>query len=368
MRETITIDARMLTLSGIGTYLMSLLTQLASLESEFNFEVICQEPELLRHLPPDRFRLVESKAPIYSLREQWELAHLVRGARLLHCPHYNIPYLHRGRMVVTIHDLNHLVHREFLPNRLAYWYASFMLAAAMKHATRIVTVSQHSRKSIQETFHVPDERIQVIYNGLPHRMSPGENSVDRSRLGTLKVRKPYVLFVGLLKPHKNVQGLLRAFSLVPVDRRRPVQLVIVGRKDSFYPSLLKLTRKLSLEEQVVFTGAVTTDDLRALYADATLLVLPSLNEGFGYPVLEAMAFGVPVIVSNTSSLPEVAGSAGVLVDPREDQSIANAIGKLLSDDDLRKTLSERCREQARLFSARKCALDHLEVYRAALSS
>jgi glycosyltransferase involved in cell wall biosynthesis len=358
----------MLTFSGIGTYLMTLLTQLAWLESEFNFEVICREPELLRHLPPGRFRFVESKAPIYSLREQWELARLVRGARLLHCPHYNVPYLHRGRMVVTIHDLNHLAYREFLPNRLASWYASFMLAAATEHATRIVTVSQYSRKSIQETFHVSEDRIRVIYNGLPHRMGPSENSVDRSRLIALKVRKPYVLFVGILKPHKNVQGLLRAFSLVPVDKRRPVQLVIVGRKDSFYPSLLKLTRELSLGEQVVFTGRVAAEDLRALYADATLLVLPSLNEGFGYPVLEAMAFGVPVVVSNTSSLPEVAGLAGVLVDPREDQSIADAIEKLLSDDGLRKTLSERCREQAQLFSARKCALDHLEVYRAALSS
>src|SRR6516165_5979285 len=138
MSKTITIDARMLTFSGIGTYLMTLLTQLASLETEFNFEVICPQPELLQHLPPDRFRFVESKAPIYSLSEQWELAYLVRRARLLHCPHYNIPYLHRGRMVVTIHDLNHLVFREFLPNQLAYWYASFMLAAATRHATKII--------------------------------------------------------------------------------------------------------------------------------------------------------------------------------------------------------------------------------------
>ncbi len=368
MRETVTIDARMLTFSGIGTYLMTLLTELASMESEFNFEVICTEPELLRHLPPDRFRLVESKAPIYSLREQWEVPRLARGARLLHCPHYNIPYLHRGRMVVTIHDLGHLVDREFVPNRLAYWYASFMLATATKRATRIVTVSQYSRKSIQKTFDVPDERIRVIYNGLPHQIKPGKSSVDRSRLGALKVRKPYILFVGILKPHKNAQGLLRAFSLVPVEKRRLFQLVIAGSKDSFYASLLELTRKLSLEEQVVFTGTVTDEDLRALYADAALLVLPSLSEGFGYPVLEAMAFGVPVVVSNTSSLPEVAGSAGVLVDPRDDQSIANGIEKLLSDDDLRKTLGERCRKQAQSFSARKSALEHLEVYRAALTS
>jgi glycosyltransferase involved in cell wall biosynthesis len=368
MRGTIAVDARMLTFSGIGTYLMSLLTQLASIESEFSFEVICPEPHLLSHLPPGRFRLVECRAPIYSLREQWEVARLVRGAYLLHCPHYNIPYLRRDRMVVTIHDLSHLVCREFLPNRRAYWYARFMLARATKQATRIVTDSQYSRRSIQATFDVPDERVRVIYPGLPHGMNPDESQVDGSRLEALKVRRPYILFVGILKRHKNVQGLLRAFSLVPCDKRRPFQLVIVGKKDSFYSSLMDLARKLSLDEQVVFTGAVTTDDLRALYTGATLLVLPSLNEGFGYPVLEAMAFGVPVVVSNTSSLPEVAGSAGLLVDPRDPQSIANGIEMVLSDDYLRKSLSERGRAQAQLFSARKSALDHLEVYRAALRS
>jgi len=368
MRERIAIDARMLTFSGIGTYLASLLTQLALVESEFDFEIICPEPELLCYLPPDRFRFVESKAPIYSLREQWEVAHLARGAPLLHCPHYNIPWLHRGRMVVTIHDLSHLVCREFLPNRVAYWYARSMLARATKQATRIVTDSQYSRKSIQETFDVPDERVRVIYPGLPQGMNPDGSPVDGSRLEALKVRRPYVLFVGILKQHKNVQGLLKAFALISVDKQRAFQLVIAGRKDNFYQRLLELTMKLSLEEQVVFTGAVTTDDLRALYADATLLVLPSLNEGFGYPVLEAMAFGVPVVVSNTSSLPEVAGSAGILVDPRDPHSIANEIERLLSDEDLRQSLGERGKKQARLFSATKCALDHLEVYRAALSS
>jgi glycosyltransferase involved in cell wall biosynthesis len=366
MRELITIDARMLTFSGIGTYLMSLLTELASIESEFSFEVISTAPHLLSHLPPDRFRFVECKAPIYSLREQWEVLRLVPGASLLHCPHYNIPYLHRGRMVVTIHDLSHLVYREFLPNRLAYWYARVMLARATKLAAGIVTDSQYSRKSIQETFGVPDERVRVIYPGVPHGMNPDESPVDRSRLRALKVRGPYILFVGILKQHKNVQGLLRAFSLVPFERRRPLQLIIVGKRDSYYPRLVELTKKLSLEEQVVFTGTVTTEDLRALYADATLLVLPSLNEGFGYPVLEAMAYGVPVVVSNTSSLPEVAGPAGILVDPRDEQSIAEGIDSVLSDDDLKKTLSERGRKQAQRFSARKSAMDHLEVYRAAL--
>jgi glycosyltransferase involved in cell wall biosynthesis len=366
--EAITIDARMLTFSGIGTYLMRLLTHLASMESEFNFEVICREPELLSHLPSDRFRFIESKAPIYSLREQWEVARLVRGACLLHCPHYNIPFIHSGKLVVTIHDLNHLLFPEFLPNRSAYFYARLMIGAAVKRATNIVTDSQFSKHSIQERFNVPDQKIRVIYPGLSEPLTCCQNPVDLASLHHMGVQAPYVLFVGLLKPHKNVGALIRAFGRLPAEIKNGTQLVIAGRKDSEYPRLEGLVRELALESRVIFAGHVTDADLQALYSCASVLALVSLNEGFGLPALEAMAFGVPVVVSNTSSLPEVAGSAGILVDPRDEQSIALAIGKLLSDSDLRQTLSERGRERARLFSARKSALDHLEVYRAALGS
>lgn len=365
MRERIAIDARMLTFSGIGTYLKNLLTQLALLESEFDFEVICPEPDLLSHLPPVRFRFVESKVPIYSLREQREVARLVRGACLLHCPHYNIPCIHRGKLVVTIHDLSHLLFPEFLPSRLAYIYARLMIGAAVKRATKIVTDSQFSKHSIQERFDVPDQKIRVIYPGLSEPCY--QNPVDRAALRQMGVKAPYVLFVGLLKPHKNVAALIRAFGRLPAGTRNDTQLVIAGRKDSEYPRLKGLVRELSLESRVIFAGHVTDVDLQVLYSCASVLALVSLNEGFGLPVLEAMAFGVPVVVSKTSSLPEVAGSAGILVDPRNEQSIADGIGMVLSDRDLQRTLGERGREQARLFSARKSALEHLEVYRAALA-
>jgi glycosyltransferase involved in cell wall biosynthesis len=356
----------MLSFSGIGTYLMSLLTHLASIESEFEFEAICPAPELVRHLPSGRFRFVESRAPIYSLREQWEVARLARRARLLHCPHYNIPRIHRGKLVVTIHDLSHLLFPEFLPNRSAYLYARFMIGAAVKRATKIVTDSQFSKHSIQERFDVPDQKIRVIYPGLSEPLTCCQNPVDLAALRRMGVQAPYVLFVGLLKPHKNVAALIRAFDRLPAGIKNDTHLVIVGRKDSEYPRLEALVRELSLESRVVFAGHVTDADLQALYSGASALALVSLNEGFGLPALEAMAFGVPVIVSNTSSLPEVAGSAGILVDPRDEQSIANGIEMVLSHDDLRQTLSERGRMQAQLFSARQSALDHLEVYRAAL--
>jgi glycosyltransferase involved in cell wall biosynthesis len=287
---------------------------------------------------------------------------------LLHCPHYNISRFHRGKLVVTIHDLSHLLFPQFLPSRAAYFYARSMIGAAVRRATQIVTDSQFSKRLIQERFNVPDQKIRVIYPGLPEPLTCCQNSVDLAALRRMSVQAPYVLFVGLLKPHKNVGALIRAFGRLPTEIRNGTQLVIVGRKDTEYPRLQSLVRGLSLESRVIFAGHVTDPDLHALYSGASLLALVSLNEGFGLPALEAMAFGVPVVVSNTSSLPEVVGPAGILVDPCDDRSIANGIERVLSDHDLRRTLSQKCREQAQLFSARKSASDHLEVYRAALSS
>ncbi|HTV56325.1 MAG TPA: glycosyltransferase family 1 protein, partial [Terriglobia bacterium] len=325
----VTIDARMLASSGIGTYLEELLAGFATLDHEFRFRVLCAPPEGVgekeanqdsftaeaRRLtnaenggtkpPPSAFEFVRATSPIYSLREQWEIARLARKGALLHCPHYNIPYFYKGRMVVTIHDLTHLADREFVPNRLAYYYARFMLKAAAHHSRQVITVSQFSKKAICKTLGIPENKVHVISYGIPKRIlrSPAG---DLALLEELNVVQPYVLFVGNLKPHKNVQALLRAFALVPEQVRTSHRLVVAGKLDACYPALRQLSQELSLSTQVVFTGHVADDELRALYAGAKVFVLPSLNEGYGLPVLEAMAYGVPVIVSNTSSLPEVA--------------------------------------------------------------
>jgi glycosyltransferase involved in cell wall biosynthesis len=382
MTPTVTIDARMQCATGIGTYLRELLAGLAQLDHEFRFRVLCAPPDTVQLGNPaqngadvgmdmplqddERFEFLRAEAPIYSLREQWEIARLARERDLLHCPHYNIPYFHKGRMVVTIHDLTHITDRAFVPNRLAYRYARTMLNAAAHHAREVITVSEFSKRCICKTLNVPADKVRVISYGIPRRMYPN-GSVGMGAIEKLAVTKPYVLFVGLLKPHKNVQALLRAFKLLPEHVRNSHQLVIAGKLDSGYPAVQQLSQELALGERVVFTGHVTDEQLRALYARAKVFALPSLNEGYGLPVLEAMAYGVPVVVSNVSSLPEVAGDAGILIDPRDDQNISNAIERLLADETLRKSLGERGRQRAHSFSTMDFALRHLEVYRAALA-
>jgi glycosyltransferase involved in cell wall biosynthesis len=397
MTPAVTIDARMLGATGIGTYVSELLAGLASTDHEFRVRLLCAPQEAVHPgeprqkglaaqtrrrgecgssfarpnfsmagLLPESFEFVRATAPIYGLREQWEIARLARDGDLLHCPHYNTPYFYKGRMVVTIHDLTHLAHRDFVPNRLAYYYARIMLKAAARCARRVITVSQFSKKHICQALNVPEEKVHVIAYGIPQRILPN-SPVDASLIEKVGIVKPYILFVGLLKPHKNVQALLRAFALLPEPLRTSHQLVIAGKLDNCYPALSHLVRELMLSERVVFTGHVTDDELCALYSGARAFVLPSLNEGYGLPVLEAMAYGVPVIVSKTSSLPEVAGDAGILVDPCDYQSISKALECLLSDDKLRRSLGERGRKRAQSFSARDFALKHLEVYRAALT-
>ncbi|PYV04631.1 MAG: hypothetical protein DMG26_07025 [Acidobacteria bacterium] len=368
MVATVAIDARMLGFTGIGTYLTTLLENFALIDTDFQFDVLCSGGRLPHNLLVDKFRFVPAAAPIYGLREQCEIAWLARDDDLLHCPHYNIPCFYSGKLVVTIHDLTHLLYRELLPNRLAYPYARLMLAAAVKHATRIITVSEFSKQSIQEQLGVPAEKIRVIYNGLPEPFISHPEEPEPGALRRMGVASPFILFVGRLTPHKNVGALIRSFARLPADRRNGTQLVIAGRKDSDYPRLELLVNELRLGDRVVFTGHVPRADLVALYAGAKVFALVSLNEGFGLPALEAMAYGVPVVASNNSSLPEVVGDAGLLVDPRDENEIVNALERVLSEPSLSQRLGKLGRERAQLFSAREAAQEHLKVYREALSA
>src|SRR5579884_2755158 len=232
-----------------------------------------------------------------------------------------------------------------------------MLRAAAHRARQIITISQFSKQAICDRLEVNEEKVHVIPRVLSRSFFEMQGRDHGRLLRKLGVRTPYFLFVGLLKPHKNVQGLLRAFALIPETFRDSLQLVIAGKLDSFYPALRRITEELSLQGQVLFTGHVSEEELHSLYACAMAFVLP---------VLEAMAYGVPVIVSKTSSLPEVTGDAGILVDPTDPASIAGGMVRVLSDEALRQQLSERGRERTRLFSAKEFAQRHLEVYRRAL--
>jgi glycosyltransferase involved in cell wall biosynthesis len=276
---------------------------------------------------------------------------VAQNVSLLHEPHYVLPPLVPCRAVVTIHDCIHLMFPQYLPNRLAYGYARATLWTAARRAERIFTVSETSKADILRYCDVAAERIIVVYNAIDDRFAtpPEPEAIERVR-ERYQLHGPFALYVGNIKPHKNLERLIDAFDLVRRGGFERLELLIIGDQISKYPRLRRAVDKHKLHKHVRFLGFVADDTLAALYRLATVFVFPSLYEGFGLPPLEAMASGTPVVTSNRSSLPEVVGDAAVLVDPYSAASIAEGIQQVLSDPELRRSLSARGLARAREFS------------------
>jgi len=314
---------------------------------------------------------VPESSPGYSVREQFHVPIDLRRERadLFHAPHYVLPPLTPCKAVVTIHDCIHLRFPQYLPNRLAYAYARGSLWMATHLSNRIVTVSEASKRDILEYFSVPEEKIDVIYNGIDERFGeePPEDDVMRVR-ERYQLDDRFVLYAGNIKPHKNIERLIEAFYILRRGEFEHVKLIIIGDEVSKYAALRHAVHRHKLHKHVRFFGFVPHRTLAILYRLAAVFVFPSLYEGFGLPPLEAMASGTPVITSNVSSLPEVVGDAAVLIDPLRPEEIADAIERVLTDAELRDDLRRRGLERARHFSWERSVRRVREIYSEVLSS
>jgi glycosyltransferase involved in cell wall biosynthesis len=363
----VAIDTRKLHDFGIGTYIRNLLRHLARLDRDSEYVAICrpEDASAIRALGSN-FRPVPTRSAPYSVREQWSIPLAVRREHVdvFHAPHYVLPTLTPGRSVVTIHDCIHLMFPEYLPYRLAKQYARGMMYSATHRASRILTVSERSKRDILRFFSVPPEKIVVIYNAIDERfrIPPPEATMTQVR-ERYQLEDPFVLYVGNVKPHKNVERLIDAFALVVRQRADGLKLVIIGDEISKFQTLRRAVHRHQLHKQVRFLGFVPEDTLAVLYRLAGVFVFPSLYEGFGLPPLEAMACGAPVITSNVSSLPEVVGDAALLVDPYSSEAIAEAIGRVLGDPALAADLRRKGRARARDFSWHRSVARTLEIYR-----
>ena len=367
------IDARKLRDFGIGTYIRQLLVAMAARpESEsYRFRVYLRagDRELLEALP-ERFVLVPEESPGYSVAELTRFAWRLWRDRLdlFHATHYVLPPLLRGRAVVTIHDIIHLLYPQFLPNRAAHFYARYMIRRALSRADRIVTVSYNSKRDLVDYFGVPASRIEVIYNGVSPRFRPDVPPEERERVARAHgLTTPYLLFLGGEKPHKNLQAVVRAYAEALREASLPHVLALAGPPPKSPARLEALISALDLEDRVRRPGRIEEADLPGLVAGADVLLYPTLYEGFGLPVVEAMACGTPVLTSSTSALQEIAGGYAYLVDPMDVQAIARGIVALATDEKMRGDFRELGKKRALDFSWDKAAEKTLEVYRAALS-
>jgi len=264
------------------------------------------------------------------------------------------------KKVITVYDLVPIKFPQThcIDSILAHKY---ILKHSLKHTTKIISISYSTKRDITEYFKIPEEKIEVIHLGVDEDYKPlPENEIEKIKQ-KYNLNYPFILYVGTLEPRKNIPTLLKAYYKLK-KQGLPYKLVITGKKGWKYRNIFELINRLNLQREVVFTGYVPREDLPALYNAADLFVYPSLYEGFGLPPLEAMACGTPVITSNTSSLPEVVGNAGIMVNPYDVNGLAKAMYEVLTNDGLREELRKRGLERAKMLSWKKTAEETLKVY------
>lgn len=350
----IAVDSRMLKMSGIGTYIQNLMRNDCYQIALGNKEDISEINKI------DEDNIIEFESKIYGIKEQLKFPYKqLREMKpdILHVPHYNIPIFYRGKMVVTVHDLTHLIHKEFLPNKLAYYYAKFMIWLAIKKAKTVFTVSENTKKDILKYFKVHPDKIKVA------PLAVGEEFIKKNikdieylyEKFNIPRNKKILMYVGNLKPHKNLEKLIEAFSLI--ENKEDYRLLLVGKAFKSYNVLEDREKELKIDKYVINTGIVTQEELVDLYNLVDLFIFPSLYEGFGLPVLEALACGTKVICSNTSSIPEVGGEVVEYFDPYNVEEIKQKIDVALNKE----FDSEKVNSWLENFSWKKTAVNHKNI-------
>ena len=364
----IAIDASTIsTQGGPRTYVLGLLEALLRMDRNNEYVVFYNDPIHVGRFPTAREIVLPGRSPLARLwREHVLLPLACRREKidLLHCPKSAIPYYSPCPVVVTLHDLIPIKHPE-TEKFAAQMYWRLQIPIAARKSSFIITDSEYARQEIMADFAVPPERITATMLGFNPAMLAARDAAEgkalRSRYG---LPESYILYVGTIQPRKNIDSLIEAYARLKRDRENLPRLVIVGRKGWLFERLFERISELGLTHEVLFTGFVPDEDLPFIYDGACVFAYLSLFEGFGLPPLEAMACGVPVVVSNTTSLPEVVGDAGISVVPTDIDAIAAALKTVLDNHESAATMRNRGRERARTFSWERCARETLEIYRA----
>jgi glycosyltransferase involved in cell wall biosynthesis len=362
----IAIDASTIsTQGGPRTYVLGLIEALLRIDSCNEYVVFYNDPVHLGRFPLAKEVVLPGKNPLARLwREHVLLPLACRSERvdLLHCPKSAIPYFSPCPVVVTLHDLIPLKHPE-TEKFAAQLYWRLQIPIAARRSSFIITDSEHARREIMESFGCPPEKVQAIMLGfnplMTHARTVAEGEGVRQKYG---LPTDYLLYVGTIQPRKNLDTLIQAFHQLKSSGPFAGKLVIVGRKGWLYEQLFVRIKELGLESEIIFTGFVPDEELPYIYDSAKAFLYLSLFEGFGLPPLEAMACGVPVITSNTTSIPEVVGDAGITVSPTDVDAVVLALKQVLADPLLAAKMQESGRNRARLFSWESAARETLVTY------
>jgi glycosyltransferase involved in cell wall biosynthesis len=360
-------------IAGLGRYTQELMAALMAVDSANEYVAFYNRPSEAQVDPPlDRLPHLTTNLPTKPWRMSALLGHVLRipqdrlfpGVDLFHATDHLLPRLSRVRSVFTLHDLIFRFYPE-THKPLNRWFLTFMMPRFLQAADAVIAVSESTKRDAVRLYGIDETKIKVIYEGVNPRFfpaSPEAISVVRQKYS---LSDSFILSVGTIEPRKNLTALLEAYRVVR-DGGGEFRLVIVGKKGWLYEGFFRRLRELGLEQEVVFPGFVFDEDLTAFYSAADLFVFPSLYEGFGLPVLEAMACGAPVITSNTSSLPEVAGDAALLIDPNSIEALTDAMKSVMENKQLRDQLRAKGPKQAAKFNWESAARETLAVYASVL--
>lgn len=345
---------------GVSVYTLNLLTYFQKHSNEntlFNVYLRSKPknflPEQTEHFKyitvPGPFAWSQFFLPLYLKTH--------RSVDIFFSPAHYAPRYSAVPFIVTIHDLSYFYYPdEFLKKdlyKLRHW-----TEYSVHKATKIIAVSKTTKKDILKFYNVPDEKVAVIYNGYEKDLMTQETQHDEKfDISTLK---NYILYVGTVQPRKNITTLIKAFAIFR-QTNPDFKLVIVGKKGWMYKEIYNEVEKLQLKDSVLFTGYLSDDTLKKLYKNAFCFVLPSLYDGFGIPILEAMSYDCPVIASFTASLPEIGGEACLYFDPTKPEELSDKLNTLKEKTSLRNELIQKGIEQIKAFSWDTCGKETLEL-------
>ncbi len=353
--------------TGVGVVTYNLIKALTLIDNENEYYLIYNQKRdidiyrlnrgilIPRVKPFGSFVWRNAVLPVTLQRKQLDLVHDPGGIGPLM---FHMPF----KKVITFHDLGALYCPESFRTGFALLHRLLLYPAAARNADKIITGSEFSKRDLIKHLKVPEGKIEVIHHGLDKRYKPLSQEEITEVKRKYNLDFPFILYVGIIGTKKNILNLIEAYHRVR-DSLKRYRLVIVGRRARTHAEIFRKVEMLGLQNDVLFTGYVPDDDLPGIYNAADLFAFPSLYEGFGIPVLEAMACGTPVVASNASSLPEVTGDAAIMVDPYDVHGLAGAMHELVTNKSLREKMVQRGLERAKLFTWEKAARETLRVYR-----
>ncbi|MFA6080837.1 MAG: glycosyltransferase family 1 protein [Patescibacteria group bacterium] len=338
---------------GVSVYALNILRYFSKIaDSKTQFLVYLKSPPLL-DLPDEneffKYKVINGKFLWSQIYLPFEL-YLNKGINVYFSPAHYLPRLCPVPQVVTVHDLAYLYFpKEFTKKDL--WQLKNWTDVSIKKARQIIAVSKTTKKDIIKNYGIDENKVSVIYNGYEKQITEKTSAV--------KLKK-FILFVGTIQPRKNLEILIDAFEKF-IQTNNDFRLVVVGKKGWLYENIFEKVKIMKLENKVIFTGHITDEELVSYYTNAFCLTLPSLYEGFGIPVLEAMSYNCPVIASFSSSLPEIGGDACLYFDPKNSDDLLEKFNILKNNDKLRKELILKGKKRIKDFSWKKCGKETLEV-------